>query len=119
MANQPTVPSTAPQDVSPAAYFQSWAEADAPHGRIEDLEYRHRLERIEQVIQGCGYRTFLPHRDVNRWGERRLTAEPPRANIAETLPVSSISEEGEKGIQLEEQQTLRCRSGGFACRGTE
>ena len=41
-----------------------------------------------------------------------------RANIAETLPVSSISEEGEKGIQLEEQQTLCCCCGGFACRGT-
>jgi deoxyadenosine/deoxycytidine kinase len=50
---------------------------DAPHGVISPGPYRSALLAIERVLKKWGIRTIIPHRDVNRWGNRSL--EPAAA----------------------------------------
>jgi deoxyadenosine/deoxycytidine kinase len=50
-----------------------------PHGTIP-VAYREELLAIEAIVKGCGYLTTLPHRDVNRWGEKVLA---PRQALQE------------------------------------
>jgi deoxyadenosine/deoxycytidine kinase len=49
-------------------------ETSPPHG-VLDPEYRGYLEWIEQIVRSCNCETFIPHRDINGWGENELTAE--------------------------------------------
>ncbi len=93
----------------PAAYFRSWVDAAAPHGKIEDLEYRQYLEGIECIVHQSGYTTFLPHRDVNRWGDRQLTARQGaaectkqvlQADVVVALPQFSLGAHYEIGVAV-------------------
>ena len=48
-------------------------EVSAPSSGIPAGEYREALLGIAQAFQDIGYQTFLPHRDINHWGARRMT----------------------------------------------
>lgn len=79
------------------------------HGVIGDLEYRMFLETIERGVAACGYDTILPHRDVNRWGERLLTPEQAcaectehvfRSDLLVAFPQSSFGAHYEIGVAI-------------------
>ena len=38
------------------------------YGKIEDISYRNFLDAIESVLKEFGFETFLPHRDIHKWG---------------------------------------------------
>jgi len=84
-------------------------DRSAPHGVIGDLEYRLFLETIERAVAACGYETILPHRDVNRWGERLLTPQQACAECTEQVfksdllvafPQSSFGAHYEVGVAI-------------------
>jgi deoxyadenosine/deoxycytidine kinase len=84
--------------------------SDRPlHGAIRDSGYRSFLERVEQTIRACGFDTFLPHRDLNRWGERVLTPEKVASECTKhvfssdalvALPQVSLGSHYELGIAV-------------------
>lgn len=52
--------------------------SDTPkHGVIPRGPYRNSLLQIERKLKSLGVRTWIPHRDINRWGTRSIT--PPDA----------------------------------------
>ena len=60
-----------------AAPFSSMTEKtsdDRLYGELKDANYIRFLERIENVAKECGHETYLPHRDLNKWG--RTYIEP-------------------------------------------
>jgi len=38
------------------------------YGEIKDVSYRNFLEVIESTLKETGFNTFLPHRDIHKWG---------------------------------------------------
>src|SRR3989344_60337 len=38
------------------------------YGEITDTDYKSFLEAIENIIKSLGISTFLPHRDIGKWG---------------------------------------------------
>lgn len=38
------------------------------YGEITDVSYMNFLEVIETTLKECGFQTFLPHRDIHKWG---------------------------------------------------
>jgi hypothetical protein len=44
------------------------------HG-VLDADYREFLQWVEALVRSCGCETFIPHRDINGWGEKQLTPE--------------------------------------------
>ena len=38
------------------------------YGEIKDISYRNFLEVIENALKETGFETFLPHRDIQKWG---------------------------------------------------
>jgi len=53
---------------------QSLWEVPALHG-VLDAQHREFLEWIEALVQSCDCDTFIPHRDINGWGNKHLTPE--------------------------------------------
>jgi deoxyadenosine/deoxycytidine kinase len=49
------------------------------HSGIPVGPYRRTLLALAQALDSRGYRALLPHRDINRWGSRRMTS----AQVAE------------------------------------
>lgn len=47
----------------------------ADHGIIPRGPYRTALLRMCEAMESLGLQAFLPHRDVNRWGRRSLSAD--------------------------------------------
>lgn len=45
------------------------------HGRISPGPYRKALVGITRALGEIGFEVILPHRDVNKWGDKELTAE--------------------------------------------
>jgi nucleoside 2-deoxyribosyltransferase len=39
------------------------------YGKIEDISYRNFLDVIESALKEFGFNTFLPHRDIHKWGD--------------------------------------------------
>jgi deoxyadenosine/deoxycytidine kinase len=54
-----------------AAPFTSKSIFKAPqvYGKIVDTAYRNFLETIEATVKSCGLETFLPHKDLHKWGD--------------------------------------------------
>jgi deoxyadenosine/deoxycytidine kinase len=48
--------------------------SEPEHGIITDPAYRDFLLKVEKALRQLGIRSFIPHRDVNAWGERGLSA---------------------------------------------
>jgi len=59
---------------APAADPQLFA-MEALHGEIPRGPYRRALTKLANGLQKMGLHPILPHRDVNRWGERLLRPE--------------------------------------------
>lgn len=38
------------------------------YGEIKDISYKNFLDIIESTIREFGFHTFLPHRDIHKWG---------------------------------------------------
>jgi len=60
-----------------AAPFSSMTEPvndERLYGELKDIAYIGFPEGIENVVKECGFETFLPHRDLNKWG--RVYIEP-------------------------------------------
>jgi nucleoside 2-deoxyribosyltransferase len=38
------------------------------YGEIKNISYRNFLDVIESIIKEFGFQTFLPHRDIHKWG---------------------------------------------------
>ena len=96
-------------DHSSQQFLGDWVLNSAPHGKIQDTAYRAYLESIETLIRGCGYKTFLPHRDINRWGDRQLTPEQGASectrrvfdsDVLVALPQTSLGTHYEVGLAL-------------------
>lgn len=64
------LPSEAPQPTQQSLPELTHDVFGIPTGR-----YRRTLNSISQAIQRAGYRPFLPHRDINRWGRRTMTSK--------------------------------------------
>jgi len=80
-----------------------------PHGTISDPAYRHFLEGIERIVSESGFDTFVPHRDVNKWGLRLLRPEQAatectkhvfEADIVVALTGKSLGAHYEVGVAL-------------------
>ena len=39
------------------------------YGEVNEQSFKNFLDAIESVIKEFGFSTFLPHRDIHRWGE--------------------------------------------------
>lgn len=49
---------------------KSFFESPQLHGElIIDTAYRNFLETIEATVKSCGLETFLPHKDLHKWGD--------------------------------------------------
>jgi hypothetical protein len=60
-----------------AAPFSSMTEKTNDgrlYGELKNRTYIKFLEHIERVAKDCGHETYLPHRDLNKWG--RVYIEP-------------------------------------------
>jgi deoxyadenosine/deoxycytidine kinase len=108
-ATLPTARKASLGEPDPQATFESWTEANSAHGKIHDSEYRAYLEWVESVVHKAGYNTFLPHRDVNKWGDRQLTpsqgaSECTRhvfeSDVLIALPELSLGAHYEVGVAL-------------------
>ena len=64
---------------------------------------------IESIARQAGYQTFLPHRDVNKWGDRTLTPSQGAAECTKhvfesdvliALPQLSLGAHYEVGIAI-------------------
>jgi deoxyadenosine/deoxycytidine kinase len=47
-------------------------DLDEPHGSIPTSPYRETLLKASDALVARGFRTLLPHRDINRWGARLM-----------------------------------------------
>jgi len=54
---------------------KSSTQGNPHHGKITDTSYINFLDSIESVIRSSGFQTFLPHRDLHKWGTANLSAE--------------------------------------------
>jgi deoxyadenosine/deoxycytidine kinase len=45
------------------------------HGVLRRDTYRRMLETVARSLSDHGVKAFIPHRDINRWGSRRLSAK--------------------------------------------
>jgi deoxyadenosine/deoxycytidine kinase len=52
-----------------------YLSATVPHGMIAPGKYRSMLLGLEKSLRSLGVHSFIPHRDVNKWGRKTLTAE--------------------------------------------
>ncbi len=50
-------------------------DVDEPHGVIEKSPYRSMLNGISNLLKRKGFNVILPHRDINDWGRKVLTAQ--------------------------------------------
>ncbi len=83
-------------------------EKPRPHGVLGE-DYRRYLESIERVLRKCGCETFIPHRDINGWGESELTAKAVAklctahvfsSDLLVAIPGSSFGTHYEVGIAV-------------------
>ncbi|MBI2005390.1 MAG: hypothetical protein HYS80_01360 [Candidatus Aenigmarchaeota archaeon] len=54
---------------------KSVTSGDPHYGEINDNSYINFLESIESVVRSFGFQTFLPHRDLHKWGKSNLKLE--------------------------------------------
>lgn len=109
-ATEPLVPTDSSAHMENDDALFSLSKIRPPvHGRIADAEYRLFLESVEQIIRSCGYDVFLPHRDINRWGDRvlspkRAASECTRhvfsADVLIALPQLSLGAHYEIGVAI-------------------
>ncbi|WP_434300302.1 deoxynucleoside kinase [Corallococcus exiguus] len=57
----------------------------APHGLIAPGRYRSMLLGIEKTLKSMGIHSFIPHRDVNKWGRRTLTPDKVFQNCSNAV----------------------------------
>ncbi|MBZ5522960.1 MAG: deoxynucleoside kinase [Acidobacteriia bacterium] len=78
-----------------------------PHGKITDRAYRQWLEDLERIAKAAGFITTLPHRDVNKWGDRTIdsavaarecTRQVLRSDVVVAMPSTSYGVHYEVGI---------------------
>ncbi len=50
-------------------------DMDNPHGIIKKGAYRNMLNGISRRMKGIGFSVVLPHRDINDWGRKILSAK--------------------------------------------
>lgn len=70
-----------------AAPYTSKSVFKAPqvYGKIVDAAYRNFLETIEATVKSCGFETFLPHRDLHKWGDVYIGPEEVGKKSLEVL----------------------------------
>ncbi|MBI1978563.1 MAG: hypothetical protein HYS62_00705 [Candidatus Aenigmarchaeota archaeon] len=51
---------------------KSSTQSSAHHGEITDISYINFLDSIESVAREQGFQTFLPHRDLHKWGTANI-----------------------------------------------
>jgi deoxyadenosine/deoxycytidine kinase len=73
-AMSPQVYIAVPFTAKAAAPNVSLALFENPHGNLP-RSYRRFLVNIEQRLRACGFRTFLPHRDINQWGRKIMSSK--------------------------------------------
>lgn len=54
---------------------KSTTQVNPHYGEISDNSYINFLESIESVVRSSGFETYLPHRDLHKWGKSNLTLE--------------------------------------------
>jgi hypothetical protein len=83
-------------------------EIPSLHG-VLDAQHREFLEWIEALVQSCGCDTFIPHRDINGWGNKQLTPEQVAeactgqvflSDLIIALPAASFGTHYEVGVAI-------------------
>lgn len=106
-ATEPDQTETSSSEAQPS--LESWVQPAPPHGKIRDATYKEYLVWIESIARQAGYQTFLPHRDVNKWGDRTLTPSQGAAECTKhvfesdvliALPQLSLGAHYEVGIAI-------------------
>jgi len=59
------------------------------YGKIEP-EYKNNLLEIDKFFRGLGYNTLLPHRDINDWGQKRLSPREVLDSVKKFVNLSDI-----------------------------
>jgi hypothetical protein len=81
----------------------------APLHGLLDAPHREFLEWVEALIRSSGCDTFIPHRDINGWGEKELTPEQVAgactaqvfsSDLVVALPASSLGTHYEVGVAV-------------------
>jgi nucleoside 2-deoxyribosyltransferase len=75
-----------------AAPFTSKSIFKAPqvYGKIIDTAYRNFLENIEATVKSCGFETFMPHKDLHKWGDVYIDPKEIGKKSLEVLTSSDI-----------------------------
>lgn len=69
---------------------KSATDGNLSHGEIKDLSYINFLDSIESVAKLSGFQTFLPHRDLHKWGKANLPEEEIGRKSLEELKNSDL-----------------------------
>jgi len=57
---------------------------------IIDTAYRNFLETIEATVKSCGLETFLPHKDLHKWGDTCIDPEEMGKKALEVVSSSDV-----------------------------
>ena len=69
---------------------KSTTQSNPHHGEIKDTSYINFLDSIESVAISSGFQTFLPHRDLHKWGKANLLEEEVGRKSMEELKKSDL-----------------------------
>ena len=70
---------------------KSILESPQAYGKlIIDTAYRNFLETIEATVKSCGLETFLPHKDLHKWGDVYIDPKEIGKKSLEILTSSDV-----------------------------
>ena len=55
------------------------------HGKIKPGEYRRMLQSVEKKLKKLNIDTLIPHRDINKWGDKVLSPNEAVMNCTESV----------------------------------
>lgn len=85
-----STPIAVPDDSAISALPGIAFEKRAPeHGLLPD-SYRRQLLALETIVKTQGFATILPHRDVNKWGDRLLSPKNALAECTQSIRRSDV-----------------------------
>ena len=73
-----------------APYTTKSVQSSKNYGEIKDTAYINFLDSIEAVIRSLGIQTFLPHRDLHKWGNGNLSPEEVGRKSLEELKKADL-----------------------------
>lgn len=60
------------------------------YGEIKDQAYKNFLETIEAIVRNLGFSTFLPHRDIHKWGVVYIDPKEVYEKVMEAMKSADI-----------------------------